>query len=232
MKLILADDEPLARRRLQALLAEIDDVEILASVGDAEAALTACVELQPDLLLLDIQMPGLDGIDAARRLRELPHPPQVVFCTAYEQHAIDAWDVRASDYLLKPVSRQRLERALKRVRELAAERGRSAWLHARVGGEDRRIALDDVLYLAAEDKYVTAHLADGEVLLEDSLKSLHEAHPDRLLRLHRNCLVPRERLLGIRSLADGHAEARIDGCDERLPVSRRNLPTLRKLLRE
>lgn len=232
MKLILADDEPLARRRLQALLAEIDDVEILASVGDAEAALTACVELQPDLLLLDIQMPGLDGIDAARRLRELPHPPQVVFCTAYEQHAIDAWDVRASDYLLKPVSRQRLERALKRVRELAAERGRSAWLHARVGGEDRRIALDDVLYLAAEDKYVTAHLADGEVLLEDSLKSLHEAHPERLLRLHRNCLVPRERLLGIRSLADGHAEARIDGCDERLPVSRRNLPTLRKLLRE
>lgn len=232
MKVVIADDEPLARRRMQALLAECGDIEIVASVGDAEAALAACAQMQPDLLLLDIQMPGLNGIGAARRLRELPTPPQVVFCTAYEQHAVDAWDVRASDYLLKPVNRQRLERALQRVRELAAERVPAAWLHARVGGEDRRIALDEVLYLAAEDKYVTAHLVDGEILLEDSLKSLQEAHPERLLRLHRNCLVPRERLLGIRTLADGHAEARIAGCDERLPVSRRNLQALRKVLRQ
>lgn len=232
MKVIIADDEPLARRRLEALLDECGDIEIAASLGDASTALEACEREHPDLLLLDIRMPGLDGIELARRLELLEGAPQVVFCTAFEQHAVDAYEVRASDYLLKPVSLERLQRALQRVRELTSSRDRTVWLHARVRGETLRIALDRVLYLVAEDKYVNAHLVDGSVLLEDSLKSLQEAHPERLVRLHRNSLVPRERLLGLRSLPDGGAEARIAGCEERLEVSRRNLPAVRKLLRE
>ena len=234
MKVMIADDEHLARRRMESLLAQFSDIEIIASLGDADAALKACEDMHPDLLLLDIRMPGLDGLEFARRLRESDARTQIVFCTAYEQHAVDAWEVRASDYLLKPVTPDRLQRALTRVRELIGEGGPArAWLHARVRGETLRIALEEVLYLQAEDKYVTTHLTGGRsILLEDSLKSLHEAHPDRLVRLHRNSLVPRERLLGLRSLADGGAEARIAGCEDRLEVSRRNLPVVRKLLRE
>lgn len=232
MKVVIVDDEPLARRRLESMLADCDDMQIVASLGDAEAALTLCEEQQVDLLLLDIRMPGLDGLQAARRLRTMQNTTQIVFCTAFEQHAIDAWEVRASDYLLKPVSLARLGQALARVRDLAARAPEPAWLHARMRGEDLRIALDEVLYLVAEDKYVNAHLADGRsILLEDSLKALQEAHPERLLRLHRSCLIPVERLLGIRSLPDGGAEARIAGSDVCLEVSRRNLPAVRRLLR-
>lgn len=232
MKVMIADDEHLARRRMESLLADCDGVEVIASLGDAETALKACTDLHPDVLLLDIRMPGMDGLELARRLRANGGHTQVVFCTAFEQHAVDAWEVRASDYLLKPVSLERLKRALARARELLGERSEPAWLHARMRGETLRIALDEVLYLAAEDKYVNAQLSKGSVLLEDSLKSLEDSHPERLLRLHRNCLIPRERLLGVRTLPNGQAEARIDGSDVRLEVSRRNLPALRKLLRE
>lgn len=231
MKVVIADDEPLARKRLEALLQQCDNIDVCATAGNGEQALQACHACRPGVILLDIQMPGLDGLAAARRLRAIDESIQVVFCTAYERHAVDAWEVRASDYLLKPVSLERLRRALKRVQQLADRRVPRVWLHARVHGEDQRIALDDVLYLSAEDKYVVAHLAAGEILLDDSLKSLEQAHPDRLLRLHRRCLLPRERLLAIRSTPGGGAEARIHGSDEHLEISRRNLPGLRKLLR-
>lgn len=229
MKVVIADDEPLARRRLEMLLAECADVEVVASVGDAEEALAACARLQPDLAILDIRMPGLDGLAAARRLRETS-TIRIIFCTAYEQHAIDAWEVRASDYLLKPVTSARLREALARVRDPAGGRHR-VWLHAHRHGEDLRLALDEILYLSAEDKYVTAHLASGSVLLEDSLKSLLEAWPEHLLQLHRAVVIPRDRLLAVRVNAEGGAEARIAGSEVSLPVSRRMLPAVRQLLR-
>ena len=232
MRVLIADDEPLARSRLQALLAQCRDVEVLGSFGDAQAALAACVELKPDLILLDIRMPGLDGLQLAQRLSAMPSAPRVVFCTAFDEYAVDAYDVRAVDYLLKPFSLERLQRALQRVRDIPAQHDVGTWLHARVRGELRRINLDDVLYLVAEDKYVNAQMADGTVLLEDSLKTLELQFPDRLLRLHRNCLVPRERLLGIKLDDEGQAQARIAGCDQPLEISRRNLPAVRRMLRE
>ncbi len=231
MKIVLADDEPLARRRMAALLQDHADAEIIASLGDPEAVLLACETQRPDLLLLDIRMPGLDGIATARRLRALDTGTQIIFCTAFEEHALDAWDVRATDYLLKPVSPARLARALQRVRERLPETGTGGWLHARRHGEDLRIPLADVLYLSAEDKYVSAHLTDDEVLLEESLKSLLEQWPEQLLRLHRRFVVPRARLLAIEETPDG-PRARLAGCDERLEISRRNLPAVRKLLRQ
>ena len=126
MKVIIADDEHLARRRIESLLAQFGDIEVVASLGDADAALKACEDMHPDLLLLDIRMPGLDGLEFARRLRESDARTQIVFCTAYEQHAVDAWEVRASDYLLKPVTPDRLGRALARVRELIGKAHRRA----------------------------------------------------------------------------------------------------------
>ena len=232
MRVLIVDDEPLARARLDALLKECADVEVVGSVADGEAALAAIAEKQPDLLLLDINMPGLDGKALAARLANRTRP-QVVFCTAYEAHAVHAFELGAADYLLKPVRVERLRDALRRVRQRLESQSREpvGWLHARVRGEPIRIALDDVICLVAEEKYVVAHRAGDQLLLDDSLRQLEETYPEHLIRLHRNCLVPANRLVGLKTLADGRVLARLAGTDFSPEVSRRNLPALRKLLR-
>ena len=232
MRVLIVDDEPLARARLDALLRECPDVDVVGSVGDGEAALAALSQTQPDLLLLDINMPGMDGKALAARLAHRARP-QVVFCTAYEAHAVHAFDLGAVDYLLKPVRVERLRDALKRVRQRldAQPREPAGWLHARVRGEPVRIAVDEVICLLAEEKYVVAHRAGDQLLLDESLRQLEETYPD-LIRLHRNCLVPAHRLVGLKTLADGRVLARLAGTDFSPEVSRRNLPALRKLLRE
>lgn len=232
MRVLIVDDEPLARMRLASLLGECEGVALAGSVGDGEAALSALSELQPDLLLLDINMPGLDGLALAARLAGRPRP-QVVFCTAYENHALHAFELDAVDYLLKPVRLERLREALQRVRKRLADAPRTvaAWLHARVRDEQVRVALHEVICLLAEEKYVRVRHAGGELLIDESLRQLEEAYPDQLIRLHRNCLVPPARLLGLKPLSDGRVLARLAGTDFSPEVSRRNLPALRKLLR-
>lgn len=232
MRALIVDDEPLARARLAALLGECADVEIVGSVGDGEAALATLDELQPDALLLDINMPGIDGVALARRLAGRARP-QVIFCTAYEAHALQAFELGAVDYLLKPVRLERLREALQRAqrRLTDAPREPAAYLHGRLRGEQVRIALDEVICLLAEEKYVVVQHRRGELLIEESLRQLEETYPDQLIRLHRNCLVPPPRLLGIRTLADGRVLARLDGSELNPEISRRNLPAVRKLLR-
>lgn len=232
MRILIADDEPLARARLAALLRDCGDVEVVAAVGDGEAALVACAELRPELLLLDIAMPGLDGIGVARRLAALPRPPQLVFCTAYEEHALTAYELRAADYLLKPVRIERLREALDRARALQARvAAPDASLPAQAHGAPLRVPLADVLYLTADDKYVTVHRLAGDALCEWSLKAIEEAFPARFVRVHRACLVPGERLLGLVRDADGTLRALIAGSDATPEVSRRNLAAVRRLLR-
>nr|WP_193569939.1 LytTR family DNA-binding domain-containing protein [Luteibacter jiangsuensis] len=231
---MIADDEPLARVRLRGLLARRSDVTVVGEVGDGEAMLDACAELKPDLVLLDVEMPGLTGTAAARRLGALAERPQVVFCTAYEQHALSAFDLGATDYLLKPVRAERLDEALDRaLARLAPPQSteRVAWLRARSGTDEVRLALADVLYLLADEKYVAVHHAGGMWLIDESLRQLEAAHGERLVRLHRNCLVPRERLLGLKTLPDGRVLARLAGTEVAPEVSRRNLPAVRQLLR-
>ena len=234
MRVLIADDEPLARVRLRGLLARRSDVVVVGEVGDGEAMLDACAELKPDLVLLDVEMPGLAGTAAARRLGAIPERPQVVFCTAYEQHALSAFDLGATDYLLKPVRAERLDEALDRAlarRTPAQSVERGAWLRARSGSDEVRVALDDVLYLLADEKYVAVHHAGGMWLIDESLRQLEAAHGERLVRLHRNCLVPRARLQGLKTLPDGRVLARLAGTDVAPEVSRRNLPAVRQLLR-
>lgn len=232
MRVLIVDDEPLARMRLAALLGECDGIEVVGSVGDGEAALAAIGELSPDVLLLDINMPGLDGTALARRLGARARP-QVVFCTAYENHAIEAFELGAVDYLLKPVRLERLREALQRAaRRLdAVPREPSGYLHGRLRGEQVRIALDEVISLQADEKYVTVQHTGGELLIEESLRQLEDTYPQQLVRLHRNCLVPHARLVGLKTLADGRTLARLAGTEQQPEVSRRNLPALRKLLR-
>jgi len=234
VRVLIADDEPLARVRLRGLLARRCDVTVVGEVGDGEAMLEACAELKPDLVLLDVEMPGLTGTAAARRLGELAERPQVVFCTAYEQHALSAFDLGATDYLLKPVRAERLDEALDRaLARRAPPQGteRGAWLRARSGNDEVRVALVDVLYLLADEKYVAVHHAGGMWLIDESLRQLEAAHGERLVRLHRNCLVPRERLQGLKTLPDGRVLARLAGTEVAPEVSRRNLPAVRQLLR-
>jgi two-component system response regulator AlgR len=232
MRVLIVDDEPLARARLAALLGECAGVEIAGSVSDGEAALAALGDLQPDVLLLDINMPGMSGTALAQRLAGRTRP-QVVFCTAYESHALHAFDLGAVDYLLKPVRLERLHEALQRARQRLVQAPREAvsYLHGRLGGEQVRVALDDVVCLLAEEKYVVVQHRGGQLLLEESLRQLEEAYPDQLIRLHRNCLVPSQRLIGLKTLSDGRVLARLGGTELTPEVSRRNLPTLRKLLR-
>jgi two-component system, LytTR family, response regulator AlgR len=232
MRVLVVDDEPLACTRLAALLGECDDCEVVGCLGDGESAMTAIGQLQPDLVLLDINMPGLDGTALAARLAGRARP-QVVFCTAYENHAVQAFELGALDYLLKPVRLERLREAMQRARQrlAVAPREPAGYLHGRLRGEQVRIALDEVICLLAEEKYVVVHHAGGELLIEESLRQLEEAYPGQLIRLHRNCLVPPERLLGLKTLADGRVLARLTGTASTPEVSRRNLPSLRKLLR-
>ncbi len=210
------------------------NVDVLRPRVGGEAALRETIALKPDVLLADIAMPGMDGLMLARRLQSMPHPPQLIFCTAYDAHALSAYELRAADYLLKPVRIERLREALARaqalrMREHAASR---ETLVARVRGAPVKIPLEDVVYLTADEKYVAVHRTGETLLIEDSLKSIETAFPERFVRIHRNCLVPVARLLGLQRDAHGEMHAMIAGTDEMPEVSRRNLAAVRKMLLE
>ncbi len=241
MKVVIADDEPLARERLRMLLASQPDVEIVAEAGDGREALHACAEHAPDMVLLDIAMPGIDGLEAARHLAAFEPRPAVVFCTAYDAHALSAFDAAAVDYLVKPVRLERLQAALERVRTFTAGRDsgrdepvgkRRTHLCARLRGSLRLIPIEDVHYLQAEEKYVVVHHARGEDLIEESLKALEEEFADRFLRIHRNCLVSRHEMVELRRDPDGHVHAILRHGKQPLEVSRRCVSQLRDIVKQ
>ncbi|MEO7935501.1 MAG: LytTR family DNA-binding domain-containing protein [Dokdonella sp.] len=242
MRAVVADDEPLARERLIDLLGEIGSIEVVAEVGDGREAIEAVETLRPDLLLLDIRMPRIDGLETARHLGSFEHAPAIIFCTAYDEHALAAFDANAVDYLLKPIRIERLRSAIERAgrfnRETisalqksdASHRERSH-LCARVRGNLVLIPISDIDYLLAEDKYVIVHHGANEVLIEEPLKALEIEFGERFVRIHRNCLVALDKLAGLTRTADGRVLAKIDTLNAELEVSRRNLPALRKLVR-
>jgi two-component system response regulator AlgR len=241
MKALIVDDEPLARERLAALIEEIDGVEIAGEAGTGRDALEAIGRLAPDVVLLDIRMPVMDGIEVARHLAALADAPAVIFCTAYGDHAVDAFDANALDYLLKPVRAERLAAALAKAKRWTGE-GASVTVRAldaqsrthlcaRVRGSLVLVPIADVDYLLAEDKYVVVHHARGEVLIEEPLKALEDEFESRFVRIHRNCLVARAKLTGLTRTPDGRLFANLEGVGATLEVSRRNLPALRKLIR-
>lgn len=240
MRVVIADDEPLARERLRALLAAHAGVELVAEAQDGEGTLQACSRHRPDLVLLDIAMPGLDGLEAARHLAAFEPRPAVVFCTAYDAHALSAFEAAAIDYLMKPIRAERLSAALERARTFIAGRGqepppgagRRSHLCARLRGNLRLIPIDDVRYLQAEEKYVVVHHARGEDLIEESLRSLEEAFGERFVRIHRNCLVARHELVELRRDADGRTHAILRNVGQPLEVSRRALAHLREIVRQ
>ena len=241
LKLLIVDDEPLARERLIAMLAEFPDVEVAGEAGNGREAVEKAQALGVDGLLLDIAMPVMDGLEAARHLQSLEAPPAVIFCTAFDNHALAAFETAAVDYLVKPVRQERLVEALVRARRQRAgqqaapplppsDKQRSH-LSARLRGSLRLIPIEDVHYLQAEEKYVVVHHARGEDLIEESLKSLETEFADRFLRIHRNCLVASEEFLELRRATDGAVHAVLRHGKSPLEVSRRCVPVLREKLK-
>lgn len=241
LTVVVVDDEPLARERLRSLLADQPGVQVVAEAGDGLAALQACAEHRPDLVLLDISMPGVDGLEAARHLAAFEPRPAVVFCTAYDTHALSAFEAAAIDYLMKPVRAERLAAALERARTFVAGRATApappsssqprTHLCARLRGSLRLIPLDDVHYLQAEEKYVVVHHARGQDLIEESLRSLEEEFASRFVRIHRNCLVARHELMELRRVEDGRVQAVLRHAAVPLEVSRRCVPALRETVK-
>ena len=240
MKLLLVDDEAPARQRLKLLIEEIGaPYQTVAEAANGAEAVACCLNGDIDLVLMDIRMPQMDGIEAAARLARLDVPPAVIFVTAYEEHALDAFRGNAVDYLLKPFRRQRLEASLQRAaiptrpqRQALQQRDAESHICTNYRGGLKRIAVRDLIYLQADQKYVTALSTHGESLLEESLKSLETRFPDTFLRIHRNALVARRRLIGIEKHSDGRCFARLADSDEQLEISRRHLPEIRRWLRQ
>ena len=193
------------------------------------------------MVLLDIAMPGVDGLEAARHLAAFDPRPAVVFCTAYDEHALSAFEAAAIDYLMKPIRAERLAAALERARMFIAGRETQApvasnsqprtHLCARLRGSLRLIPVDDIHYLQAEEKYVVVHHARGEDLIEESLKSLETEFAERFVRIHRNCLVARNEIVELRRAGDGHTQAVLRHGAHPLEVSRRCVAQLRDTLR-
>lgn len=241
LRVLIVDDEPLARARLRALLEAQPGVQVIGEAGDGETALAACDAEAPELVLLDITMPGIDGLETARRLGALQSRPAIVFCTAFDAHALSAFEAQALDYLVKPVRGERLAAALDKVRTFLAGRARQqdgapaglprSHLCARLRGSLRLIAIEDIRYLQADEKYVVVHHARGEDLIEESLKSLEAEFPTRFIRIHRNCLVARDEIVELQRAPDGQVHAVLRNVATPLEVSRRCLSQLRDTLR-
>ena len=247
IKVFIADDEEPARERLKELLGDIAE-ELPTSVGgrgpqrarDARAAAGVAAR---ELLLLDIQMPGMGGLEVARHLASLPEPPTVVFVTAHDRHAVEAFELNALDYLLKPVRAERLAAALKKAAACPAasswpRRAQSAREYISVSERNRIVLVPvrEIIFLRAEQKYVTLRTRSREHLIEEPLVSLEREFAASFVRIHRNCLVARAAIRGFERGADGDDEPHwvvvLDGLEEKLPVSRRQWPALRELVAE
>lgn len=230
MKVLIVDDEPLARARLQRLLSQQSGFSCVGEAATAEQALTLIHSLQPDLLLLDIAMPGHDGISLATEILKLPTPPAVIFVTAHPQHALEAYNASPADYVLKPVSPERLRQALDRVgtqtRAHLERKIVEPKLSYVLAGVRRQLELKDVLFFSAEDKYVRMVFQTGEAVIEQSLVQLLQLYPEQLLRIHRSTLINKAYLSRLVSSQGKHWVV-LNSWSEKLEVSRREVVNIR-----
>lgn len=235
LRIFIVDDEAPARSRLRSLLGDCMESLPNEVVGEADSgveALSALAQVRADVVLLDIRMPGMGGMEVAKQLADRPGSPQVIFVTAYDAHALSAFEVGARDYLLKPVRLERLVEALRRVHPVEAGAMPAKRDHFVVSDRGRvvRIPLDEVLYLRAELKYVTLRTREREYVLDESLTKLEEEFPGELLRIHRNCLINRRHLTGFELRREGEETrwvAILGDWSEVLPVSRRQAHVVR-----
>jgi len=251
VKILVVDDEPLARERLLRLLQKLRPGSLCWQAANGEQALALVLQHSPDLLLLDIRMPVMSGIDLAARLDSLDQPPAVIFCTAYDEYAFEALQHQAVAYLLKPVREQELARALEiagkvnkvqlaSLATLAASHSQADSVpegqRAQLASQGHRgvetMPLADIRCLLAEQKYVTACSPSAQLLIPDTLKELEREFGDRFLRVHRNALVARAHIVRLKREEDGVWYVVLDGVEQRPAVSRRHLADVKQRLVE
>ncbi|KQX39376.1 LytR/AlgR family response regulator transcription factor [Variovorax sp. Root434] len=245
LRTLIVDDEALARSRMRTLLRDCTSpaADVVAEASQGAEAQRHLAALALDLVLLDVHMPGVDGIEVARALRSRPDAPAVVFVTAHASHAVTAFDLDAVDYLTKPVRAERLQQALQKAERFLKER-RALQAEAQVPeavliqdrGRAERVPLSEVLYLKSEYKYLTVRTATRSHILDGSLNEFEERYPNRFLRVHRNALVARWAIRALEKYDDGEdAEGwalRLDAIPEPVAVSRRQLAAVREVLKE
>jgi two-component system, LytTR family, response regulator AlgR len=250
VNVLIVDDEPPARTRLKQLLAELGEHTVVGEAQNGEEALQLVTRVTPDVVLLDISMPGISGLETAHHLNALDKPPSVIFTTAYDEYAVAAFDARAIGYVLKPVRRERLQRALEhaaRVKPAALERiaassglaERRNHVCTRVRGELKLIPIQDIQYFHADQKYVRVHHRNGQDLLDESLKMLEDEFAMEFVRIHRRALVAVQKIEALRQTADGRVEVVLRSGsgnpgrrrDDPLIVSRRHLPEVRRRIK-
>lgn len=254
MDILIVDDEPLARQRLVRMVEKIEGFCVIAEADNAEDALVAITQNDPDIVLLDIRMPGRDGLSVAQDIAELEDAPAVIFCTAFDQYALDAFGTNAVGYLLKPVKAEQLlqvlEKAQKlnkiqrgaaqqsaalRVAEQKATESKAENQRTHITAKTRRgvelIPLDDVRYFLADHKYVTVFHRNGEHLLDETLKELEEEFGARFVRVHRNSLVSVKHIEALERNAQGQYQVRLADTELRPVISRRHVSDLKELLK-
>lgn len=244
LRTLIVDDEPLAVERLQVICARLEGVSVIGTAADGEAGLRLVEALAPDLVLLDMTMPLTDGLTVARTLGTRADPPAVIFVTAHDEFAVEAFDLEAVDYVLKPVSPERLQRAIQRVGQRASERAAARGQGGeRVAPESKwlgefwvphrselvRIAATDVERIDAERDYVRLHVNGQSFLLLQTITSLEERlDPEQFIRIHRSCILRRDRIIGLRHDGLGAWSAEIaDGAAQR--IGRTYLPNVKKM---
>ena len=240
MRILIVDDEPLARDRLRRMLADDEKHEVVADVATGRDAVVVSEKLRPDLALLDIRMPGMDGIETAEHFLSQKEPPAIIFCTAYEEHAIRAFELQAVGYLLKPIRRENLFAAINKTTRL--NRSQMAALHgidtsrrthlcARTYKGVELVNISDIRYLRADQKYVTVRHLDGEMIIDETLRELEQEFEDVFLRVHRNALVSKEHILGLEKSVAGQIGVRLANIHDTVFISRRHLPGVRKIIK-
>lgn len=242
MKILIVDDEHLARDRLKRMLEEQNEHQIIGEASNGQEALEKIELLHPEVVLLDIRMPGIDGLEVARHLVGMDEPPAVIFTTAYDDHALEAFKVNAVDYLLKPIRPERLSEALHKAlkpnklqwKSINRKEDGTPKARTHISSRTRRgivlAPVDDIYYFRAEHKYVTVRYKEGEVLIEDTLKELETEFGDKYIRIHRNCLVARDYLQALEKNSLGQPCIRLRGVPETLDVSRRHLARVRQFM--
>jgi len=242
LTVFIVDDEAPARNRLKELLADCEaqfPLQLTGEAGNGQEALDKLAEKPAEVVLMDIRMPQMDGIELARHLNKLEHPPAIIFTTAYDAYAIQAFEQRAIDYLLKPIRLGRLFDALSRARDAVPIRTEVLqeltpeprnFLSAHERGKVLLIPIEKVLYLRAEMKYVTVRTVEREYLIEESLTALEKEFATRFVRTHRSCLVARSAIAGFEKGGEEGESGwlmKLNGIEERLPISRRQLASVK-----
>lgn len=240
LNILIADDEAPARSRLRDLLTDIGNLHIAGEAKNGKEAILLADELQPDIVLLDIRMPEMDGIEAAQHLQKLTKAPAIIFTTAFDNYAIQAFDMNAVDYLLKPIRQERLQTALQKARVLLPQQltglqplsPQRTHLNITERGRILLVPIADIIYLRAELKYVTVRTAEREYLIEESLTHLEQEFGNIFMRLHRNCLAASAYIIGFEKRSqDENGEkqwvALLKHVPETITVSRRQQHLIR-----